>query len=118
MAIIDDFKARFPEFEDEAQIHAILPNLILVYPCYWGGSYESTCGQEIVLNLLAHLFVVQTNPGTGNPKSVQSKSVGNVSTSFESGYAPGSGRASWFRTTKYGMQYLMLSRQRQGGFFV
>lgn len=116
MTIIDDFKARFPEL-DETQIDATLPNLILVYPYYWGGSYEA-CGQEIVLNLLAHLFVVQTNPGTGNTKSVQSKSVGNVSTSFESGYAPGSGRASWFRTTKYGMQFLMLSRQRQGGFFV
>jgi len=116
MTIIEDFKARFPEF-DEATVDENLPGLEDVWQCFSGGNYED-CGKEIVLNLLAHLLVVQTNPGTGNPKSIQSKSVGNLSVSYGAEFAPKSNRMAWFMTTKYGMQYWMLTRQRQGGFFV
>ena len=116
MTIIEDFKARFPEF-DEAKVDESLPALEDVWPCYWGGNYDD-CGKEIVLNLLAHLLVVQTSPGSGNPKYTQSKSVGNLSVSYGAEFAPTSNRMSWFKTTKYGMQFWMLTRQRQGGFFV
>jgi hypothetical protein len=115
MSVIDDFKARFPEFDADT-VDSSLPALEDVWPCYWGGNYED-CGKEIVLNLLAHLLVVHTKPGSGNPKSEQSKSVGNVSVSYGE-YTPNNNRMAWFKTTKYGSQYLMLTRKRQGAFFV
>lgn len=116
MAVIDDFKVRFPEF-DESKVDITLPGLVDVYPAYWGGEYDSITDKEIVLNLLAHLLVVQTLQGTGNPKSIQSRSVGSVSTSYE-GYAATSERMAWFGTTKYGKQFLLLTGQRRGAVFV
>lgn len=116
MAILDDFKTRFPEF-DTAQADTYVPILEDVWPCYYGGKYEG-CGQEIVLNLLAHMITIEASPGSGNVKSTQSKSVGNVSVSYSPGYAPTSERMAWLKTTKYGMRYIMLTRHRQGGVFV
>lgn len=116
MAVIDDFKTRFPEF-DAAQVDAKLPVLVDAYPCYWGGDYEE-CGKEIVLNLLAHLLVVTTKGGDEGAKAIQSKSVGNVSVSYGQEFPPASNRMAWFNATKYGKQFLLLTRHRQGGFFV
>lgn len=117
MALIDDFKARFPEF-DTATVDQYIPILEDVYPCYYGGAYEG-CGVEIVLNLLGHLLSVETQQGAGSPKFTQSKSVGNVSISYSEGYVPTSQRDAWLRTTKYGTRYLMLTGNRAlGGYFV
>lgn len=117
MALIDDFKARFPEF-DTATVDQYLPILEPIWPCYYGGEYDDPCGKEIVLNLVAHLLVAETQSGSGNVKSTQSQSVGNVSVSYSQGYAPTSERMDWLRTTKYGSRYVMLTRSRQGGVFV
>lgn len=117
MALIDDFKARFPEF-DTATVDQYIPILEGVYPCYYGGAYEG-CGVEIVLNLLGHLLTVETQTGAGSPKSTQSKSVGNVSINYSEGYAANSERTAWFKTTKYGARYLLLTGNRGiGGYFV
>jgi hypothetical protein len=117
MAIIDDFKARFPEF-DTATVDQYIPILEGVWPCYYGGQYTDECGQEIVLNLLAHMLVIEASPGSGNVKSTQSRTVGNVSIAYSQGYAPTSERNDWLSRTKYGMRYLLLTRRRQGGVFV
>lgn len=116
MALIDDFKARFPEF-DTATVDQYIPILEPIWDCYYGGVYED-CGVEIVLNLLAHMLVIETSAGSGNVKSTQSKSVGSVSVSYSQGYASTSMRDDWLRSTKYGMRYLMLTRKRQGAVFV
>jgi hypothetical protein len=117
MALIDDFKTRFPAF-DTAVVDQYLPILVPVWPCYYGGTYDDTCEQEIILNLIAHLLVTETIAGNGNVKSTSSQSVGNVSVSYSEGYASNSERSAWFKTTKYGSRYLMLTRKRQGGVFV
>ena len=117
MAVLDDFKARFPEL-DTATADQYIPILESVWPCYYGGKYDDPCGQEIVLNLLAHMLVIETSPGSGNVKSTQSKSVGNVSISYSQGYAATSERNDWLSRTKYGMRYLMLTRKRMGAVFV
>ena len=117
MSILDDFKARFPEFEI-ATVDQYIPILEPLWPCYWGGSYDEVCGPEIVLNLLAHLLVGETLPGSGNIKSVQSKSVGSVSIAYSQGYAATSERDSWLQTTRYGIRYLLLTSRSAGGFFV
>jgi hypothetical protein len=117
MSLIDDFKARFPEFDVDV-VDQYIPILEGVYPCYYGGDYSDLCDKEIILNLLGHLLVSETKAGTGNVKSTQSKSVGNVSISYSAGYASTSERMAWFKTTRYGSRYLLLTRKRQGGVFV
>lgn len=117
MALTDDFMARFAEF-DYATVSQYIPMLGSVYPCYYGGAYEG-CGKEIILNLLAHLITVETQKGFGNPRITQSKGVGNVSVSYSEGYASTSERDAWFKTTRYGAKYLILTANRGlGGYFL
>ena len=117
MGVLADFKTRFPEFE-AATVDQYITILEPVWPCYWGGDYSDSCGQEIVLNLLAHLITVEISSGSENVKAAQSKSVGNVSVSYSQGYAPTSERNAWLKTTKYGARYLWLTSRNAGGFFV
>lgn len=117
MALVDDFKARFPEFDD-ATVDQYIPILEPVWPCYYGGDYTDDCDKEVILNLLGHLLTAEIKAGSGNPKSEQSKSVGSVSISYTQGYAPTSERDAWLKTTKYGARYMWLTSRRSGGFFV
>lgn len=116
MALIDDFKVRFPEF-NVSDVDTYIPILEPTWPCYYGGTYEG-CGVEIVLNLVAHLLVSELSDDSSSLKSTQSQSVGNVSVSYAPGVQSTSMRDDWLRSTKYGQRYLMLTRSRQGGFFV
>ena len=116
MALIDDFKCRFPEFE-VADADLYIPILEPVWPCYYGGSYEG-CGVEIILNLLAHLLVGEISEGSDSERASSSISVGNVSESFEALSASTSDRLDWLRSTKYGQRYIMLTKSRRGGCFV
>jgi hypothetical protein len=115
MALIDDFKARYPEF-DTAVVDQYLPVLEDVWPCYYGQAYAA-CNKEIVLNLVAHLLVIQSAPSTAPIKEESSRSVGSVSVSFES-RAAGSNLSDFFGSTKYGQMYLMLTSTRRRAFFV
>lgn len=114
MAIIDDFKARFPEF-DTATVDQYLPILSEVYPAYFNGDYENN--KEIILNLIAHLLVNETNTGSSTVKDANSKSVGDVSVGYSDSKTENM-RDAWFFATKYGARYLMLIRSRSGAFFV
>ena len=114
MAVIDDFKARFPEF-DTTEVDTYLPTQILLWPYFWGGDYEDS-GVEIVLNLLAHLLTQETTVDSGALKDETSKSVGSISASY--GLETKSERALWFRATKYGMKFLLLTMHYHGGQFV
>lgn len=118
MAVIDDFKTRFPAF-DSVTVDAVLPPLVDTVCCYWGGGYDG-CGKEITLQLLAHLFVLDTatpSSGLGGVNAVASKSVGSVSVSYN--VASTSGQMdSFFSTTRYGQRFLMLTAHGGGGVFV
>lgn len=125
MAIIDDFKARFPEF-DTATVDTYLPAFVNVYSCYYGGNYDDGgCDQEIILNLLAHLLYSSygyngSTAGNASPiKGVASKSVGSVSVSYTA--MAGNDASSYnvfFGSTKYGQAFLMLTRNNFGAVFV
>lgn len=117
MALIDDFKTRFPTFT-AATVDATFPQIETVWPCYFGGAYESDCNKEIILNLLAHLFVDETNSGTASVKSVDSKSVGSVSVSYSASTSSGGEGYDFFKTTKYGKRFWMMTRSNMGAFFV
>lgn len=105
MAIADDFKARFPEF-DAAIVDQYLPVLEGVWPIYYAEPYSDET-REIVLSLLAHLLVVQTSPGSDPALSVTSASADGVSVSYESGEGYG-----FFGSTKYGQMYMLLLKAR------
>ena len=117
MALIDDFKIRFTEFQ-ESVVDQYIPILEPVWPCYYGGSYDDSCDKEIVLNLVAHLLVAETASGSTTVKNTQSQSVGNVSVSYAPGMASSSFRDDWLGSTKYGQRYMMLTRSRSGAVFV
>lgn len=116
MAILDDFKARFPEF-DPAEVDTNLPKLINIWPCYYGGTYETTCGQEIILNLLAHLLVTENNTTQQPFQTAASQSVGDVSVSYINTSIPGDPR-DFFMFTKYGQRFKQLTSFHTGGIFV
>jgi len=124
MAIIDDFKARFPEF-DTAVVDAKFPLIEPEWPCYYGAVYgETSCDDATILMLCAHLMAVevaaasQGGKGTSN-RSTASKSVGSVSVSYDAATQSGGALFDFFRTTSYGQRYLRLtSRNTPGGIFV
>lgn len=116
MALVDDFKERFPEFKSSV-VDQYIPVLESVYPCYFGGNYKDPCDKEAILNLLAHLMIGEINTKTQSAKSVNSKSVGSVSVSY-SASTDGRAGGEFFRATKYGQRFLMLTQHNVGALFV
>lgn len=116
MALIDDFKTRFPEF-DTAVVDQYFPIVEPVYPCYFGGNIDLPCDKEATLNLIAHLITLQTRSSSSSLRNTASKTAGSVSVSYE---ADSTGRASagFYNTTKYGQQFLMLTQHNIGAYFV
>ena len=131
MSLLDDFKERFPppEFSD-----AVADKYVPIYEqyihCYWGGTYKG-CGEEITLNLLAHLIVTEVgtggkdgngNGGAGPLRIESNKTVGSVSVGYQaySGSAgDGTGLKDWLFTTPYGQRFWILTRKyRNKGFVV
>ncbi len=116
MAVIDDFKARFPEFAT-ADVDANLPKLDAVKSCYYGGDYSNTCDKEIFLNILAHLLVITLQSGSASVQRTGSQSVGDVSVT-SSPLSTAGASVDFYGATKYGQQYLFLTNNRIGGAFV
>jgi len=117
MALIDDFKARFPEFEISV-IDKYIPILEPVYPFYYSLNYSDTT-KESTLQLLAHLLAIETESMKSDPKRIiSSKSVGSVSVSYEASSQGGGELTQWLRSTKYGQRFLLLTSSRYGGMSV
>ncbi len=118
MAIVDDFKARFPEF-DAVAVDTYVPILEDIYPCYYCGNYDGNkCDKEIILNILAHLLLSEVNQSSAPNKSVTSKSADGLSASYAEYASSTSMIEKFFSTSKYGQRYLMLTANRIGGFCV
>lgn len=118
MALIDDFKARFPEF-DSALVDQLFPPIDATWECYYGGSLDVPCEKEAALQLMAHLFVLEQGASDGNSgavKDIASKSVGSVSVSYGNAQ-PSDGHAFWM-TTRYGQRFWYLTSSNMGPHFV
>ena len=117
MALIDDFKARFPEFTP-ADVDTAWSGLEASWPCLYGGAYDvSGCDDEIILNLIAHLFVLSQKTNNSPSLLSASKSVGSVSVSNYINQSM-TNREAFFSSTKYGQQFNMMTQFRQGSAFV
>lgn len=112
MALIDDFKTRFPEFPS-ATVDSYFPVLEEVWPAYYNTTYQAST-KEAVLNLLAHLLVGETSTSPGTVGTVQSKSAGGVSVSYAAPQSI-SQMQSMFGSTKYGQRFMLLTRRNYGG---
>lgn len=126
MALIDDFKARFSQF-NTADVDRLFPFVEDLYPCLYNFDYGSAqCDDKAVLYLCAHIMTIelQTNKGAGAggsyapSKVVSSKSVGSVSVSYEAGQANASAYQELLSSTVFGQVFLSLTAKRRGGFFV
>lgn len=116
MALVDDFKTRFPEFDTE-QVDTYLPVLDSVWPSYFNAAYNAET-REAVLNLVAHLFVGETTGGaTGGTGRLAGKAVGKVSVSYQAD-SDASEMTDYFRSTKYGQRFVRLRAAYRGGVFV
>ena len=118
MAFIDDFKAKFPEFDTTA-VDTYFATSEDDYKCYYGANYvgTGTCDDQAILMLQAHLFVVNDKSGTAPSKDAVSKAVDGVSVSFATP-ATNSQSDIFFMSTKYGQRYLQLIAHNFGGVFV
>lgn len=117
MALIDDFKVKFSEF-DTTYVDTNLPLLETTYTCFYGIEYKkgTSCDDEAILYLLAHLLRLQQN-GSGQTTGVASKSVDGVSISY---ITPSNAteRFSFYGSTRYGLMFMQITSKRQGAFFV
>lgn len=116
MARIDDFKARFPNF-DTAVVDSLFPVIEPQTEFYYGGDYDNNRDKEIMMQLWAHLITIENRDDDGAFKSVASKAVGSVNVSYESSQVE-TGRFNFFHTTRYGQQFLYLINTNQGAKFV
>ena len=121
MALIDDFKARFPQF-DSTTVDSLFPSIEAVYPCLYGFAYgAANCNDQAVLYLCAHLFILNENMTNGNDSASrleQSKSVGSVSVSYSIDPNSLTLNRQLLGTTVYGQIFLRLTSSRQGAMFV
>ena len=113
MALLADFKARFPAF-DTTVADTWVPILENVYTDYYNREYVPVY-QEPILNLIAHLITMETTGGAAGVQQVASKSVGSVSVSYQAGAQSQSANDVFFNATKYGQRFLQLIRHDRGG---
>ena len=110
---IEDFRARFPEFDNpvatDAQIQAAIEDTQCNFSINkWGCNYKR--GHSLYV---AHYLTIQsrrTSGGVGGASpSLQatSKSVDGVSVSYNASVAS-SNSYEWFKSTVYGQEYLAL----------
>ena len=109
MTIQADFEARFPSITWVESVASTWT----AYTCLAYG--DST--KEAILNLIAHLLVLESAPGTGSARTAESKSVGSVSVSYGSA-SSSSNLATFFNSTRYGQKYWMLTGRQVGARFV
>lgn len=115
MALIDDFKARFPQL-DPVCVGSMWPSLGVSWPCYYCFEYGvSACTDEAILNLIAHLFILEqgSQESSGSNKDISAQSVGSVSVTYAGG-GSASQNTQFFNTTIYGQKFLMLIKNRRG----
>lgn len=111
--MINDFKARFPEFV-AATVDQHFPVIESVWPSYYGGAYSDTT-KELILNLCAHLMYEDLGTGAEGSQQVESRTLGIISEKLSTKSHGGNGQ---FDRTKYGRRFMMLARSSAGAVVV
>jgi hypothetical protein len=111
---VEEFRARFPEFDETTYPDATVQALIDDTCCYfdierWDCSYKR--GHSLYL---AHLLTLRSSQqggdaGSGTLGQEQSKAADGVSVSYAT-HSPSNFNEAFFAGTSYGQEYLMLLR--------
>lgn len=109
MSLQTDFEERFPTITWAAWVESVWPS----YTCL---AYNDK-NKEAILNLIAHLLVLDSLPGTGSSRTAESKSVGSVSQSYGTA-SSSSNLATFFNSTRYGQRFWLLTGRQVGARFV
>lgn len=123
MAVVDDFKTRFPELVTRYTVEVVdnrIPVLMNDVPLYFGRPYDVPRNQPPTLNLLAHLLILDQGGVSGGGAAqgvIASKSAGSVSVSFA---AKNDKSKLWdfFGSTKYGQAFIQMTSGIIGARFV
>ena len=118
MALIDDFKTRFPEIS-ATTVDRLLPLYETTFKCYYNSTYGvNDCDDEIILVLIAHL--IETNrgnaDGTTAPAPLQSESVDGVAVTYSTAQYK-DGTELWWYSTPYGQMFQMLIQKNIKAYF-
>lgn len=115
MAVVDDFKARYPELVTQYTSDVVddrIPILLTDVPLYFNRPYETEKNRPIILTLLAHLLVLDQSTGAAGGSAgggvVMSRAAGSVSVSFA---AKNDKSKLWdfFGGTKYGQAFIQMT---------
>jgi hypothetical protein len=102
MTVIE-FRAIYPQFA--AVSDAVIQYQLNAFACLYQGDYG--CSADYLAGLfVAHQVAVATSGGNGAAQSIASKSVGDVSISYNKSAA--ADKAGDFGATKYGMEFARL----------
>jgi hypothetical protein len=116
MALIDDFKTKFPQFST-TDVDTYFASISAEYPCYYNKVYGANdCNDQAVLFLLAHLLnsTIKSATSSASTGIVSSTSVDGVSDSFDTSAMSGSlSNAFWFSSV-YGQKFKMLIQFNRG----
>lgn len=113
MTIQTDFEERFAN---------IVPPIVWqswvesVWPSYTCLEYNDK-NKEAILNLIAHLLVLDSLPGSASARTEESKAVGSVSVSYGSASSDGN-LATFFNSTRYGQRFWLLTGRQVGARFL
>ena len=100
-----EFKAKYPQFDSVSD--AVIQAQIDLFGCLYQGDYG--CSSEYLLGLfVAHQVYVATAPGSGPVQAIASRSVGDVSISYNA--SSGAAAAGDFASSKYGLEFSRLMR--------
>ena len=103
MALVDDFKKRFGEFDSDL-VDSKVPTLELEYKNYYNFPYgENSRRDSAILLLIAHLLTYESSSSPS--RLVGSKGVGGISLSYVGG-GDGSAAFTDYNTTRYGQLFL------------
>jgi hypothetical protein len=113
MAIVDDFKQMFPEFQ-VVDVDNNIQSLIDIYECFYPSEYTQ-CNKTTILFLLAWMMTdklhhINSTPVARDKDSlnIQSWAASSVSETYDTSSISNQGVFSMFGSNSYGQKFLLL----------
>lgn len=117
MALIDDFKAKFPNDFTEAQVDDNWANLDPEYQCFYNADLTIACEKSAALYVIAHLLYLSLQTSNASFRLAQSTTVHDVSVSYAMP-ANFDDLHAFYNTTRYGQLFIQITSSTMGAVFV
>ena len=116
MALIDDFKAKFPNDFTEQQVDDNWANLDPEYLCFYRANLNIACEKSAALYVIAHLLYLSLQTSKASFRLATSTTVHDVSVSYATP-ANIDDLHTFYNTTRYGQLFLMITSSKIGPMF-